>query len=160
MNVAAYTGTLHMYACWNLRAHELKNIYVHTRTCLRAHECKLCVQASSNLHMHEHRQRVVLRHFQVFSIETHPKHIPTPSKVSGFHLNPSYSKIQASISLKTNQNGRLKEKLKNGKNRKTHRSGPCTLRKMVLWSISQGRRHIQPYHSFQRVRWNESIEKM
>ena len=87
-------------------------------------------------------QKVVLWHFQVFSNKTHPKHVPIPYKVSSFYLNPSHNKNRAFTSLKIGQNGRLKEKLEN-----THRSGPCILRKMVLWSVCHGRSPIQAYYS-------------
>jgi len=33
-------------------------------------------------------------------IKTHPKHVPTRPKASGFHLNPSHNKTQAFKSLK------------------------------------------------------------
>ena len=35
-----------------------------------------------------------------------PKHVPPPTRVSVFHLNPSQIKTQEFISLKTDWNGR------------------------------------------------------
>ena len=130
------------HACvgWNLRAYELKNRHTRVRTSLCMHEC-ICMNpgyARKNTPMHvglnlrtqEQTQKVVLRHFQFFSTKTHPKHVPTPSKVSDFHLNPFHNKIQEFTSLKIDQNGRSKEKTrkwkKKKKEKKTHWSSPCT----------------------------------
>ena len=68
------------------------------RTSLRTHEVRM--------HRHEHKPRtqaslhvsinldieVFFDIFKNISIKSHPKHIPTPPKVSGFHLNLSHSK--------------------------------------------------------------------
>ena len=41
-------------------------------------------------------------HFWPSWIKTHPKHVPTLLKASGFHLNPFHSKTHAFTSLETN----------------------------------------------------------
>ena len=74
--------------------------------------CKnMSAHAGPNLHIQEQTHNL-------FSTKTQPKHVPTPPKVSGFHLNLSHSKTQAFTSLKTYQNGRSKEKLNNKKSLK------------------------------------------
>ena len=58
------------------------------------HECKLHMQAPACVCTNIDSGSL----FDIFKhalIKTHPKHIPTPSKVLGFHLNPSLNKIQA-----------------------------------------------------------------
>ena len=55
--------------------------------------------------------RVIFQNFQLFSIKIHLKHVPTPPKMLGFHLNPSCNKTQAFISLKAHQNRRSKKNL-------------------------------------------------
>ena len=54
----------------------------------------LHTQAQTYACRNEHR-RVFFDFFKFFSIKTQPKHVPTPPKVSGFHLNPSHNKTQA-----------------------------------------------------------------
>ena len=49
---------------------------------------------------------------------THPKHVPTPPKTTGFHLDPSPKKTQAFTSPKMNQNRRSKAKIENEKSLK------------------------------------------
>jgi len=47
--------------------------------------------------------------------------------VLGFYLNPSHNKTQAFKILKTDQNGRSKEKLENGKSGKNSQIWPLHL---------------------------------
>ena len=61
------------------------------------------------MRMHEHRQRVFFDILNQLLIKIHPKHVPTPPKVLGFHLNPSHNKTQAFSSPKIDLNGRSKE---------------------------------------------------
>ena len=84
-----------------MRTHELKNRYMYARTSLRMHEFRLRMQEQVYIHKPDSTY-ANLRHFQVFSTRTQPKHVPTPSRVSGFHLNPSQSKTKAFLSIKTN----------------------------------------------------------
>ena len=119
----------------------------------------MCINCRTNTHMQEQacvymnigctrknmstHRRVFFDIYKVFSTKTQPKHVPTPFKVSGFHLNPFHSKTQAFKSLKTYQNRKSKEKLENEKN-KNSPIRPCALKK-ILWSIGQGRSRNQPY---------------
>ena len=89
--------------------------HTQEQACIRMNTgwaCKnMSAHAGPNLHIQEQTHNL-------FSTKTQPKHVPTPPKVSGFHLNLSHSKTQAFTSLKTYQNGRSKEKLNNKKSLK------------------------------------------
>ena len=94
-------GCIHRhYVCirsCNLCMYEVKNRYMYARTCLRMHETwlrtherKPRTQAQILVHINTYRESF-LDIFKHVSIKTHPKHVPTPPKVSGFHLNRSCS---------------------------------------------------------------------
>ena len=78
---------------------------------MRSHEYKLLMQARY-MRMHERRQIVFFDIFDHLLIKTHPKYVPTPPKVSGFHLNPSYNKTQAFTCPKKKKNGRSEQNSK------------------------------------------------
>ena len=61
----------------------MKPSYVH----------KLRMQEDSRVHMNLDGE-VFFDVFKHILIKTHPKHILTLPKVSGFHLNPSHNKTQ------------------------------------------------------------------
>ena len=84
---------------------------------MRSHEYKLLMQARY-MRMHERRQIVFFDIFDHLLIKTHPKYVPTPPKVSGFHLNPSYNKTQAFTCPKKKKKWKIRAKLKNEKSLK------------------------------------------
>jgi len=92
-----------------LSMHTLVEAHVHilSRISPRAHEerihtleHKLCQQAQVLICMNPYR-KVFFHISNHISTKTHPKHVPTPSKVSGFHVNSSHNKTQAFTSPKT-----------------------------------------------------------
>ena len=108
------------------------------------YECKLCMHADSRVCINPDRE-LFFNIFKHILIKTLPNHVSTLSKVLGFHLNSSHSITQAFTYPKTNYNGGSKPNLKMRKVWKTHQSGPCICREMILWPIGQWRRFIQLY---------------
>ena len=78
--------------------------------------------------------------FKHILIKNRPKCVPTPPKVSGFHLNPSHSKTQAFTYPKTYWNKISKQNSKMRKVWKPHQSGPCICQEMILWPLGQWRK--------------------
>ena len=61
---------------------------------MRMHKYKLRTQADTRVRMNLDKE-VFFNIFKNISIKSHPKHVLSPLKVSGFHLNSSHSKAQA-----------------------------------------------------------------
>ena len=51
-----------------------------------------CARMHEHMRIHEHRQRVFFDNFGLPLIKTHHKHVPTPPRTPGFHLDPSTTK--------------------------------------------------------------------
>lgn len=109
---------------------------MRARTCLHT-QAQTC--ACKNAY-----KRSFLDIFKFFSTRTHRKHVPTPPKVLGFHLNSSYNKTCAFTNLKIDQNGRSKEKLESGKNSPIW---PLHPQKDGVGIYRSRKSPIQPYHS-------------
>ena len=96
---------LHAYSERILRTHKLKNRYTHGRIDLRTHESRLCNQEQvyacrlDSMPTRTNTEGCSSIFFK-FSNPKLNKHVPTPPRVSGFHLNPFQSKTQAFTSLK------------------------------------------------------------
>ena len=56
---------------------------------MRTHEEWMRTHEATCAHMHVHAMN-----------QNHPKHVPTPYRKSGFHLDPSHNKTQAFTSPK------------------------------------------------------------
>ena len=98
---ACVCGILHAYAERILRTHKPKNKYTHARTSLRTRKHRLRMQEQVRSHKPKstHAGTNTEGCSSTSPNFSQPKHVPTPPKVSGFHLNPSQIKTQAFIGL-------------------------------------------------------------
>ena len=138
-------------------AHMLEQACIHMDSgCVRKNKS---AYVGLILGMQERTQKVFLWYLQVFSTKPWPKHVPTPPRVSDFHLNPSQSKTQAFTSLKMDWNERSKEKLKNKKSLKDLLIRPLHPLKGVVVIYKLREESLSLTAPFQQVRWKASAER-